>query len=85
MTNKLIKITMQYFNKIIKDLNHLISKYNICLIEEEVAYFKKMSFESNNFYGLQKIHKSKTKEIVNTQNSEVISVTKPFYLKVRLL
>ena len=42
-----------------KHVNRLTPKNKYCLVEEEAAYFKNISFESRNFCGLPKIHKSK--------------------------
>ena len=43
--------------KIRKHVNHLVSKNKYCLVEEEVVYFKNVSFEGSNFCGLLKIQK----------------------------
>ena len=37
-------------NKIIKDLNCLISKKNSCLVDEEVTYYKNIALKSTKFY-----------------------------------
>ena len=51
--------------KIINDLSRLISKYKSYLVEDEVAYFKNISFEIGNFYNLPIIYKP---EITNKQS-----------------
>ena len=83
--NTFKKLERNIGNKIIKDLNCLISKYNSCLVEEEVSYSKNTVYlESRKFCGLPKIHQSEIiKQAFMTRNSEVTSTTESFDLKVR--
>ena len=59
--------------KIINDLSRLISKYKSYLVEDEVAYFKNISFEIGNFYNLpDNLQTRNYKQAIMTQNSEAI-------------
>ena len=70
--------------KIHKNLKKLLHKYNKCFTESEQKFLNEKSFETSNFYGLTKIHKSKVIEAaIHSQNTEVVGVWEPCDLKVR--
>ena len=72
--------------KIPKHLKKLLHKYSKCFIESEQKFLNEKSFETSNFYGLPKIHKSKVIEAaIHSQNTEVIEVREPRNLKLRPL
>ena len=51
---------------------------------KEIDYLTIFNFNTSNFYGLQKVHKSnKIAEAVNTQHSECIRVFEPDDLTLR--
>ena len=70
--------------KIHKNLKKLLHKYNKCFTESEQKFLNERSFETSNFYGLPKIHKSKVIEAaMHSQNTEVVEVREPHDLKLR--
>ena len=70
--------------KIHKILRKLLHKYNKCFTESEQKFLNEKSFETSNFYGLPKIHKSKVIEAaIHFQNTEVVEVREPRDLKLR--
>ena len=55
-----------------------------CFHESEQKFLNEKSFETSNFYGLPKIHKSKVIEAaIHSQNTEVVEVLEHCKLKVR--
>ena len=72
--------------KIYKNLETLLHKYNKCFIESEQKFMNEKSFETSNFYGLPKIHKSKViNAAIHSQNTQVVEVPEPNDLKFRPL
>ena len=70
--------------KIHNNLKKLLHKYNKCFTESEQKFLNEKSFETSNFYGLPKIHKSKVIEVaIHSQNTEVVEVREPRDLKLR--
>ena len=53
------KLDINIDMKIHKNLKKLLHKYNKCFTESEQKLLNEKSFETSNFYGLPKIHKSK--------------------------
>ena len=45
-------------------MKKLLHKYNKCFTESEQKFLNEKSFETSNFYGLPKIHKSKVIETI---------------------
>ena len=65
-------------------INKLIEHHGSCLHDEEIDYLLNFESKESNFYGLPKIHKSKSiKDAIVEQNSEYISVKNPADLKFR--
>ena len=78
------KLDLNIDMKIHKNLKKLLHKYNKCFTESEKKFLNEKSFETSNFYGLPKIHKSKVIETaIHSQNTEVVEVREPCDLKVR--
>ena len=78
------KLDLNIDIKIHKNLKKLLHKYNNCFTESEQKYLDQKSFETNNFYGLPKIHTSKVIEAaIHSQNTEVIEIREPSDLKLR--
>ena len=72
--------------KTYKNLKMLLHKYNKCFIESEQKFMNDTSFETSNFYGLPKIHKSKViNAAIHSQNTQVVEVPEPNDLKFRSL
>ena len=70
--------------KIAKNLKKLLHKYKNCFTESEQNYLNEKSFETSNFYGLSKIHKSKVIEVaIHSQNPEVVEAGESSDLKLR--
>ena len=78
------KLDLNIDMKIHKNLKKLLHKYNKCFTESEQKFLNEKSFETSNFYGLPKIHKSKVIEAaIHSQNTEAVEVREPCDLKVR--
>ena len=56
------KLDLNMNMKLYKDLKKLLHKYKKCFTESEQKFLNEKSFETNNIYGLPKIHKSKVIE-----------------------
>ena len=70
--------------KIHENLKKLLHRYNKCFTESEQKFLNEKSFETSNFYGLPKIHKSKVIEAaIHSQNTDVVEAREPCDLKVR--
>ena len=62
-------------NKIQSNLIRFVRQYKMCFTECEWKCLNAKHHEVSNFYGLRKIHKSKTiVSAINTQNSEIIEI-----------
>ena len=78
------KLDLNIDMKIHKNLKKLLHKYNKCFTESEQKFLNEKSFETSDFYGLPKIHKSKVIEAaIHSQNTEVVEVREPRDLKLR--
>ena len=78
------KLDLNINMKIHKNLKKLLHKHNKCFTESEQKFLNEKYFETNNFYGLPKIHKSKVIEAaIHSQNTEVVEVREPCNLKLR--
>ena len=78
------KLDLNIDMKIHKNLKKLLHKHNKCFTESEQKFLNEKYFETNNFYGLPKIHKSKViQAAVHSQNTGVVEVWKPCNLKLR--
>ena len=78
------KLDLNIDMKIHKNLNKFLNKYYKCFTESGQKFLNEKSFETSNFYGLVKIHKSKVIEAVfNYQNTEVIEVRERSDFKLR--
>ena len=53
------KLDLSIGMKIYKNLKKCLHKYKKCFTESEQKFLNEKSFETNNIYGLPKIHKSK--------------------------
>ena len=61
--------------KIHTNLKKFLHKYHKCFTESEQKFLNEKSFETCNFFGLPKIHKSKVIEAaIHSQNTEVVEV-----------
>lgn len=71
-------------NKTMLKIKKLISRHKSELTATEIKYLTDFEYKTSNFYGLPKIHKSKTIETaIKTQNSEVIVTREAADLKLR--
>ena len=78
------KLDLNIDMKINKNLIKLLHKYNKCFTESAQKFLNEKSFETSNFYGLHKIHKSKVIEAaIHSQNTDVLEVREPRDLKLR--
>ena len=78
------KLDLNIDMKIHKNLKKLLHKYSKCFAESEQKFLNEKSFQTSNFYGLPKIHKSKVIEAaIHSQNTEVVEVEEPSDLKFR--
>ena len=70
--------------KVRKALISLTKKYEDILSKQESSYLTNFKFQTSNFYGLPKIHKSKTiSEAIGEQNHEYIEIFEPADLTLR--
>ena len=80
------KLELNIDMKIHKNLKKLLHKYNKCFTESEQKFLNEKFFETSNFYGLPKIHKSNIIDAaIHSQNTEVVEVREPSDLKLRPL
>ena len=71
--------------KIHKILKKLLHKHN-SFTESKQKFLNKNFFETSNFYGLPKIHKSTvTEAAIHSQNTEVVEIWKSHNLKLRTI
>ena len=64
------KLDLDLYMKIHKNLKKFFNKCNKCFTECEQKFLNEKSFETSNFYGLPKIHKSKVIEAaIHSQNT----------------
>ena len=63
--------------------NELISKYENPFLKQEIDYLTNFQHESNNFYGVPKIYKSKISKAIEGQGSKCISYFQPKDIKLR--
>ena len=78
------KLDLNIDRKVYENLKNLLHKYSKCFTESKQKVLNKKSFETSNFYGLPKIHKSKFIEVaIHSQNTEVVEVREPSDLKLR--
>ena len=78
------KLDKNLDSTIMKKLKKLLNKHKSISTDKEFKYLNETDYNTSNFYGLPKIHKSQL--ITNTikeQNSEVVSINEPQDLKVR--
>ena len=70
--------------KVLRQLFVLLHLYRKCLTEKEMDYLTNFNCKSSNFYGLPKIHKSKTiNEICRNSEKTYINIPRPDDLKLR--
>ena len=63
-----------------------LREHKICFRETEWKFLNDKHHELSNFYRLPKIHKSMIIEsAIITENSEIIQIFEPNYLKLRLI
>ena len=61
-----------------KTLKKLLNKHKIIFTDEDFKYLNEACYNTNHFYGLPKIHKSRLlTNTIKEQNSEVVSINKP--------
>ena len=72
--------------KVMKELGKLVEKYKDNLMDKGIDYLTNFSYNTSNFYGLPKVHKSDiiTQAIIE-QNSEYIKILVPEDLTVAQL
>ena len=69
---------------IMKNLKKLLNKHKSIFTVKEFEYLSEADYNTSNFYGLLKIHKSQlTTNAIKEQNSEVISINEQQDFKVR--
>ena len=69
---------------IMKKIKKLLNKHKSIFTDEEFKYLNEADYNTSNFYGLPKIHKSRLiTNAIKEQNSEVVSINEPQDLKVR--
>ena len=67
-----------------KKLKILLSKHKNIFADKEFQQLNEADYNTSNFQGLPKIHKSQLKtNAIKEQNSEAININKPQELKVR--
>ena len=70
--------------KVMKGIAKIIEKYKDNLTEKEKEYLISLSYNTNNFYGLPKIHKSKLiQNAIKEQQKEYVHIIEPSDLKLR--
>lgn len=63
-------------DRVIKKVENVVRKHGQQLTDKEKNYIKNFAWRTSNFYGLPKIHKSKSiKDAVATQNAEYIKLS----------
>ena len=69
-------------NKTMRANNSLVKKYEKYFLKQEIDHLTNLQYESSNFYGRPKIHKSKIiPKSIEKQGSEYISCFQPKDLK----
>ena len=69
---------------VMKKIKKLLNKHKSIFTDEEFKYLNEADYNTSNFYGLPKIHKSRLiTNAIKEQNSEVVSINEPQDLKVR--
>ena len=72
--------------KAMKGITKIIEKYKDNLTKKEKEYLVSFSYNTSNFYGLPKIHKSKLiQNAIKEQQKEYVHVIEPSDLKLRLI
>ena len=70
--------------KVMNSIKKFIDRYADELTKQEMQYLTNFDFQTSNFYGLPKIHKSKLiAEAISVQKSEVVVTLNPIDLKLR--
>ena len=70
--------------KVMKGRAKIIEKYKDNLTKKEKEYLTSFSYNTSNFYGLPKIHKSKLiQNAIKEQQKEYVHITEPTDLKLR--
>ena len=70
--------------KLMKGIAKIIEKYKDNLTKKEKEYLTSFSYNTSNFYGLPKIHKSKLiQNAIKEQQKEYVHITEPSDLKLR--
>ena len=70
--------------KVMKVITKIIEKYKDNLTKKEKEYLISFSYNTSNFYGLPKIHKSKLiQNAIKEQQKEYVHITDPSDLKLR--
>ena len=70
--------------KVMKELGKLVEKYKDDLMDKEIDYLTNFSYNTSNFYGLPKVHKSDIiTQAIMEQNSEYIKILEPEDLTLR--
>ena len=70
--------------KLMKGIAKIIEKYKDNLTKKEKEYLTSFSYNTSNFYGLPKIHKSKLiQNAIKEQQKEYVHITAPSDLKLR--
>ena len=70
--------------KLMKGIAKIIEKYKDNLTKKEKEYLTSFSYNTSNFYGLPKIHKSKLiQNAIKEQQKEYVHMVEPSDLKLR--
>ena len=78
------KVSNNTDSTVMKRYLTLMAKYKHLLTKDEFSYLTVFRYQTSNFYGLPKIHKSKIiSEAINNQPEEYICVLEPSDLKLR--
>ena len=81
-TNKMVETNCD--TKEMKGIAKIIEKYKDNLTKKEKEYLTSFSYNTSNFYGLPKIHKSKLiQNAIKEQQKEYVHITEPSDLKLR--
>ena len=78
------KLDKNMDDSVIKNRSKLLKKYDQCFTKDEKKYLNEKYYETSNFYGLPKIHKSELIEkAIKLQKNTYIEQTEPEDLKIR--
>ena len=81
-TYKMVEVNCD--TKVMKGIGKIIQKCEDNLTKKEIEYLPSFSYNTNNFYGLPKTHKSKLiQNAIKEQQNEYVHIIEPSGLKLR--